>query len=151
MPLPTPPAKRRAVRALAEGATATIDLIADATGRSARLLRIEAEREGWQIGENPLARFEARLNSLAGVALGKMEAVVRSAEDGDNIDKAAIDALGALMRAIEKLGEIMRPLAAAKENKNDEDLAEILDRINKRIIELARQLARKMVEEGDRH
>lgn len=150
MPQKTP-VKKRAQRALAESGVA-LDLIADATGCSAGLLRREAEREGWQIGENPLARYETRLTTLAGIVFARMEAIVKTnEEEGDRIDKGAIDALSALMRAIEKLGEIMRPLMVAKEKKNDEDLAKVLDRINKRIVELAGELARKMVAEADRH
>lgn len=150
MTISKPLAKRRALRALAEGARATLDLLADVSGRSPRLLRLEAEREGWQIDETPLVDLEARLSVLGAALLDQIEAAVRRGIEEGRFDKTEIDSMTALARSIEKVGEIMRPLVVAKEKKKDEDLAVMLDRINERIIELAQQLARKMVEEGDR-
>jgi hypothetical protein len=151
MTISKPLAKRRALRALAEGARATLDLLADVSGRSVRILRIDAEREGWQLDGSPLGDIEERLRALGAMLLEQMEAAVRrSTEEGGKIDKTEVDAMTALVRGIEKVGEILRPLAVANEKKKDEDLARLLDRIDERIIELAKQLAIKMVEEGNR-
>lgn len=146
-----PLAKDRALRALAEGAKPSLDLLADVSGRSLKMLRREAERDGWRIDENPLHDYEARIAVLAGALLERMEEMAKgAAEDGGRIVKTEIDGMIALVRGIEKICEIMRPMLVAKENKNDEDLAEVLDRINERIIELAEELAKTMVETGDR-
>ena len=121
-----PLARRRALRALAEGARPTLDLLADASGRSLRLLRLEAEREEWKLDQAPLedvASASARLRRL----LDKVEALGRAAlEEGGKINKAEIDGIIALIRGLEKIGEIMRPEEVAKENqiKQDEDLAD---------------------------
>jgi cell division septum initiation protein DivIVA len=54
-----------------------------------------------------------------------------------------------MIRGLEKIGEIMRPEEAARENhiRDNEDLAETLRRIEERIVELAREFAARLVEE----
>lgn len=150
MTISKPLAKRRALRALAEGAKPTLDLLADASGRSLRLLKLEAERDGWQLDETPLVDLEARLGVLGAALLDQIEAAVRRAKEEGKLDKTEIDAMTALARSIEKVGEIMRPLVVAKEKKNDEELAEVLGQINDRIIELAQEFAAQIIEERDR-
>jgi hypothetical protein len=150
MTLNKPFARMRALRALAEGAKPTLDLLADAGGRSLNMLRRTAEREGWALHRVPQEDVMERIRGIGSLLLDQAEAVGReAAEQGGKIDKAKIDGLIALARSIDKIGEIMRPDEVAKENqiKQDEDLAAVLQRINDRIIELARELAGQMVAE----
>jgi hypothetical protein len=144
MPRRGPLARQRALRALAEGARATIELLADATGRSPRALRLEAQREGWRLGRAPQADIALRVRTIAAGLLEKVEAIGRAAlEEGGKIDKAELEGVVVMIRGLDKIGEIMRPEEAAKEDQNrrDENLANVLQRINDRIVELAREFA----------
>lgn len=148
MPRSAPNAKTRALRALAEGVRPTIEVLADASGRSPRQLRIQAEREGWRLQYGLREDWSARLRGMIAPLAEQMEAVIRRAfaEDG-RIDKSEIDSLVSVMRGLEKLGEFMRQDEAANENNKDEELAAILERVNQRILLLAREIAADMVRE----
>lgn len=142
-----PNAKQRALRALAEGATATLDLLADASGRSLRMLRYQAEEEGWALDRAPQEDVAGRVRSIAAVLLDRVEVLGRTAvEEGGRIDRTEIDGIIAIIRGLDKIDEIMRPNEAAKENqiKENEDLAAVLERINERIVELAKDFAAEM-------
>lgn len=144
----TPLARQRALRMLAEGAKPTLELLADASGRSVRTLRADAEREGWRLDREPDLDILGRVRAIATGLLGKVEALqVASLEEGKKIDKQEIDAMLAIIRGLEKIDEIMRPEAAVAEDqiKKDEDIADTLDRINERIVELATEIAAEMV------
>lgn len=143
-----PLARRRALRALAEGARPTLALLADVTGLSVRSLIVEARREGWALDKEPGQDVAARLRALTGGMLDRMEALrIAALQEGGRIDKQEIEAMLALIRGVEKIEEIMRPQEAAKNNqvKKDEDLADTLDRINERIVQLAKEIAAEMV------
>lgn len=143
-----PLARTRALRALAEGAKATLDILADASGRSLRMLRLQAEHEGWALDRAPQEDVAGRIRAIAAVLLDKVEALGRAAlEEGNRINKAEIDGIISMIRGLEKVGEIMRPEEVAKENqiKQDEDMAAVLQRINDRIVELAHQFAAQLV------
>lgn len=142
-------ARLHALRILAEGGHATIERLAMASGRSVASLRRLARDEGWKLVEAGPLDVSARIRKAAGMVLGKVEELGKAAENGGNIDKSAIDGLIAMIRGLEKIGEIMRPEEAARENhiRDNEDLAETLRRIEERIVELAGELATRMVEE----
>ena len=135
-----------AVRALYEGAAASLELLADATGRSAASMRNRAEKEGWRDGNGAarLSRQERRLHALLDQQIGKAEAAGAHEEGTASADKARMDAISAVMRTLEKIGEITRSDSGAKENqtRKDEDIADILKRIDERIVELAMGIAR---------
>ncbi|GLS32912.1 hypothetical protein [Neomesorhizobium albiziae] len=148
-----PFARTHALRALAEGAKATLDLLADASGRSLRMLKLQAEREGWALDRAPQEDLAARFRVFAAMLLDKLEDAGRkAAEEGITINKAEIDGFITIIRGLEKVDTIMRPEMVAKENKikQDEDMAEVLQRINTRIVEMARELAAQLVEESCR-
>ncbi|MFC5385342.1 hypothetical protein ACFPLB_05090 [Aquamicrobium segne] len=138
-----------ALRMLAEGAHATIELLALASGRSEAGLQRLAARGGWKLVEAGPLDVSVRIRKAAGMVLGKVEELGKAAETGAAIDKSAIDGLIAMIRGLEKIGEIMRPEEAAQENqiRDNENLAETLRRIEERIVELAGELAARMVEE----
>ena len=142
-----PTAQRRAVRLLAEGARPTLELLADASDRSLRLLQREAARDGRRLAQAPLHDVLARIQVVARMQLGRLEALGRAAlENGGVIDRAEVDGIIALSRSLEKIGDIMRPEDAAKENQiaRDDQLADILQCIDDRILELAREFAEEL-------
>lgn len=143
-----PLSRTRAIRALAEGAKPTLDLIADATGRALAGLRREAERDGWALDRVPPEDFAQRIRPILANLVAKAEALARrAAEEGGKIDRAEIDGVLAMVRALEKIAEFARPEEAAREKqiRRDEDLAAVLQRLNERIIHLARELAAQLV------
>jgi hypothetical protein len=145
--------RRKALRALAEGAKPTLGLLADASGLSVRTISAEAARDNWAIGRGADQDIGARLRTLAATLLDRMEAWrIAAMEEGGRIDKQEIESMLSLIRGVEKIEEIMRPEEAAKKSqiRTDEDLADTLDRINKRIVELAKEIAADMVAEAGR-
>ena len=146
MPASKPLAHWRALRALAEGARPTLDILADAGKCSLKMLKSRAVNEGWQLSRASQEDWLTRLRSLAAIAIERLDAIARQAIDGGGkIDKEEVDSLIAILRSIEKAGEFMRPDEVANENKKDEELAAVLGRINDRILELAKDLAAQMV------
>ena len=149
MPRSLPNAKRRALRALAEGARPSMALLADASNRSLASLRREAERDGWRLDRPHMGDVLERIRILCNMLLERLEEVARAAlEGGGRIDKAEIEGIIALTRSLEKIVEITRPEEAVRENQiaQDEELADILQAINDKIVELAHELAKEFVE-----
>ncbi|MDQ6436876.1 hypothetical protein RB623_22735 [Mesorhizobium sp. LHD-90] len=143
-----PLSRQRALRMLAEGAKPTLELLADASARSLRTLRADAKKEGWAIGREPEPDIGARLRAMATGLLDKVEAL-QDGDDGKN-DRQEIDTLLAMIRGLEKIDEILRSEESARENqiRRDEDLADVLDRVNERIVRLAKEFAAAMVAQG---
>jgi acyl-CoA reductase-like NAD-dependent aldehyde dehydrogenase len=144
------PAKACALRALAEGARVTLPLLADASGCALATVQALSERDGWAWAGTEAGDVAARLRAIAADLLTRMEALGRKAfEEGTKIDRTEIDGIVAIIRGLDKIGEIMRPDEAAKENqiRQDEDLAAILERIDRRIVELAKAFAAQLVAE----
>lgn len=144
-----------ALRALNEGAPATLELLAEATGRSVAALRKQAVREGWCGADDAVARIDPatlddRLLVLADRLVRRLEAISADGErEGRTYDKAAIDALTSMMRMVEKIGEMTRGAERAKEKQtaSDADMASLFKRIDDRIVELAAQLAAQLVQQ----
>lgn len=141
-----PHAKQRALRALAEGARATLDLLADVSGRSLQALRKQAEQEGWAC-QQPQPSTGERVQAIAARALERVETLCNALLENENVDKARFDALTAAIRALERIAEILRAGGIARESqiKRNEELADVLRRINERIVELATRMAAEMV------
>lgn len=143
------PARDHALRLLAEGRRADFALLADVTGLSLKWLMQKADREGWQLNRQSAEDVNARVQAINVAALGRLEALVRAAaKRGGKIDKAEIDAVITLIKGAGAVSDIMRPEEAAKQDQiaTDEELATVLQRINSRIVELARGLAAQLVE-----
>ncbi|MGB3899881.1 MAG: hypothetical protein WA973_15175 [Mesorhizobium sp.] len=138
-----------ALRALHEGAAPSLDLLAQASGRSPAAMRKRAASEGWRDAEAAmrLSNQEKRLRVLLDQQIGKAEAAGTDEAGSASADKARMDAIAAVMRTLEKIGEITRSDSGAKENqtRRDEDMAAILRRIDERIVELAIGYARRLV------
>jgi hypothetical protein len=137
-----------ALRALHEGAAASLDLLADATGRSVASLNRRAEKEAWRDAEAAaqLSNQELRLRILLDQQITKAEAVNADDEGSASADKARMDAISAVMRTLEKIGEITRSDTSAKENqtRRDANMADVLKRIDERIVELAIEYAQQL-------
>jgi hypothetical protein len=142
------PAKRSALRALAGGAAPTLALLADASGCLPATVQGLAEKDGWNWAGAESDDVARRVRVIAGDLLARVEALGRTAlEAGGKIDRTEIDSIVAMIRGLDKIGEIMRPGEAAKENRigDDEELAALLERIDRRIMELARDFAAQLV------
>lgn len=142
------PAKRSALRALAEGAVPTLALLADASGCLPATVQALAEKDGWNWTGAESDDVARRVRAIAGDLLARVEALGRTAlEEGGKVDRTEIDGIVAMIRGLDKIGEIMRPGEAAKENRigHDEELAALLERIDRRIVDLARDFAAQLV------
>ncbi|KQZ12950.1 hypothetical protein ASD44_01855 [Mesorhizobium sp. Root554] len=137
-----------AIRALFEGAALTPENLSEASGYKLATVRRVARQQGWRSGfaarlaSGELPDQEARLRLLLDGAISRAEAAEREGRS----DKTLIDAISAIMRTLEKIGEITRGESSAKENqiKRDADMADALRRIDERIVELARDYARQL-------
>lgn len=146
-----PLAQWRAMRALSEGARATVELVAQAAGKSARTVAIVAEREGWRLDRMPDEDISEKLRVVIAMLVERVEALGRKAlEDGAKIDKAEIEGLLSIIKGIDKITEITRTEEAAKKKQNtrDEDTAAVLQHIHQRILEMAQAIAAEMA--GDK-
>ncbi len=137
-----------AMRAVFEGAAPTFAELAAISGRQPETIRNKAERQGWRaldIQADGLTQAE-RIVRLANRLIGEMEKIQEDGKGGV-YDKARIETVAALMRALEKAGEIVGAEAGMqeKQNKTDADKADILRRIDERIVELARFFADEIV------
>lgn len=133
-----------ALRALCEGAPASFELLALASGRSERLLRKRAQTEGWKTrdGVQPRACGN-RVEVLTGLIFTELERTIERGVRDDAYDKARIDALGSMLKMVEKMRENAagEQDADAEQAPSDEDMAAALERIDERIRSLAEELA----------
>ncbi len=142
-----PLAQWRAMRALAEGARPTVELVAQAAGRSTRVVALAAAREGWRLDRVPDEDIVERLRVVVAMLVERVEALGRKAlEDGTKIDRAEIEGLLSIIKGIDKITEITRTEEAArkKQNSRDEDTAAVLEHIHQRILEMAQAIATEM-------
>ncbi|MDI6026527.1 hypothetical protein QBK99_10035 [Corticibacterium sp. UT-5YL-CI-8] len=139
-------AKWRALRALFEGSLADVGMLVAISGMTERGIAQRAKREGWQ---PPTVVEEAlvKVRMLAQRCVKELEAIQAHPKTGFN--KARIDALMSLVRAIEKVGDVLRSDDALKDihAKRDADIGELLDKVDRRIVELAREYAERLVRE----
>jgi len=146
-----PLARAMAIRALAERARPTLELLSDATGRSLTRLRSTAFRDNWNLDDDPAANFEARIRPIIATLLDQIEKMSeRAAQEGGSFARSEVEGVFSMVRALDKISDFTRPEEVAKneQKREDEELAAVLDHINERIIELARALAAQMVEQG---
>jgi len=152
---PKPLAQGRAIRALVE-AGQPIEMVAQAADRSARMLAKQAEREGWLIAPPPSHDIGAKVREVANMLVARIEEASRAAlENGGIINKSEIDSLAYLIKSLNGLIGIegdsrAEELAIKKQNTRNEHRAEILKRINERIVELAEEIAARLVGDRDR-
>ena len=140
-------------RALVEGAVATPERVAAACGLALRTLAGRAEDEGWRIAtEEELSRTE-RIARVHDRLLERIEREQARTDAADGpLDKTGIAELAATARILAKISEITRDEDGAKEKQleRDADIATILDRLDRQILDLARHLAAELAG-GDVH
>ena len=140
-------ARWTAARALAEGMPVTLPILASVAGLAVATVAKHARREGWVLaaGGQGLS-YAGRIEGLAGRLIAEMEAIERDAE-GAGYDKGRIDAVAALTRALEKLGEFTQSGHHRREaaQSTDAEIADALRRMDERIVELAREYAAELV------
>lgn len=137
-----------AMRALHEGALPNTELLAAISGRRARTIERRATREGWRAageGADGLTLTQ-RIARLVTLLVGEMETIEKDGKGGA-YDKARIETVAALMRALDKAGELIgaEPGKQEQQKKTDAEKADILRRIDERIVELARFFAEEIV------
>jgi cell division protein ZapA (FtsZ GTPase activity inhibitor) len=136
------------MRAVFEGAAPDFAQLAAISGRRPDTIRRRAAAQGWRAFDDRtdgLTQAE-RIVRLANRLIGEMEAIHKDGKGGV-YDKARIETVAALMRALDKAGEIVGAEAGMQEQqkKTDADKADILRRIDERIVELARFFAAEIV------
>jgi hypothetical protein len=139
-----------AMRALYEGAEVSTGLLADISGRLKETVDRRAGREGWTAPKSlDAASVSQRVNGLMDGLLHELEAMEKGGRGP--LPKARIDALTARMRLLEKLSEINegRQIRQEEQKKTDAEIADILGRIDARIVELASEFAANLA--GDRN
>lgn len=132
--------RRQAVRALFEGGAVDVGLLSVASGYAVASIERRILREGWvsPVGED----IDDRLARLADSLVGQVETLRLENEGG--FDKGQVDMVGSIVRTVEKISELMRGGDRAKvsQTNRDAEMADVLARIDRRIIELARDYAR---------
>src|SRR5687767_2765641 len=127
-----PLAEWRAIRALLEGGRPTVELVAQATRRSARMIAIEAEREGWRLDRMPEEDLAEKVRIVSGMLLDRVETLGRKAlDEGAKINKSEIDGLLSIIKGLDRVAEITRSEETAKQKqiRRDEDLRTVLQHI----------------------
>lgn len=134
-------------RALVEGAVGTPERVAIACRIAQRTLEQRARREGWRIAGagGGLSRAE-RIARIHDRLLDKLEQAQLQAQEDAAFDKASIAELSSTARTLARISEITRDEDGAKEKQleRDAEIAAILDRLDARIVALARHLAAQM-------
>lgn len=135
-------------RALAEEFGVPLGPIAEATGRTPASLRRRAARDGWKLSgaEAGLSRPE-RIARLHDNLLDRIERLQLDADrEPQKMDKAGIAELSSTVRMLAKIGGEEQDEDDARERQmiRDADIAAILDRLDARIVELARHLAQTL-------
>jgi hypothetical protein len=139
------------MRALYEGSPVTAEALADISGRQVKTITDAIEREGWDAPRIPSAiELGQRISRLTASLIREMEEIEKAAVDG-LYDKARVEAVTGMLRVLERLAEIndSREVRQEEEQKTDAEIADILRRIDARIVELAHEFAREIAGGGE--
>lgn len=143
-------AKWTALRALSEGAEPHVERLAAVSGLAPRSIAARAAAEGWEaLKPGTAVELGARIARLTDNLVREMAELEDAG--GAGADKARIEMLTARLRLLEKLAEINegRQAGPEEQEKTDAEIADILSRIDARIIELAHEFAAELVRRGD--
>ncbi len=137
------------LRALFEGAAPTVELLAQAGGTSVAAILRRAKAEGWRsslASETAAAGSADRLERVLNLVMREVEAIGAAAEaEGLALDKGRIDGVWSMIRTLEKVDAFARERAKESQTRQDAEMADVLQRIDSRIIELAREYAAELV------
>lgn len=135
-----------ALRALVEGEAASFERLGLVARLNAETIAMRAASEGWACAERCAPRdIMTRIGAVASRMMDEIEAMERAG--AERFDKARIDALMGMVRAMEKLAELIQGGHVEQEaaQRSDVELADALERIEARIVELAHAYARELV------
>lgn len=97
------------------------------------------------IADMPELSLDEQIAQLGRVLSRQMARILGVADKtGSGLTKAQADTLAVSMRLAEKFGALASERAAEKQKRSDGQLAGILSRVDRRIVELARGLAARM-------
>jgi len=82
---------------------------------------------------------------LGALVVEEMRAMLASARHTGTIDKARADALWSMIRVAERAGKLQPDMGQEEQKRSDDELANILARVDERIMELARGYAERLV------
>ena len=134
--------RRAAARRLFEDTGAEPGWIAAALGITEGSLQLLANREGWHRREG-IAETVDRLLAQLSAQLALFE---RQAESADGLSKAQLDALLAITRTFDRLGEMKRAEEARRSAAPDErEVGLAREAVERRVGELSEQRAASMV------
>jgi hypothetical protein len=86
---------------------------------------------------------------IGALVIEELRAMLAVARKTGRIDKASADGLWSMMRVAEHAGKILPVTGQQEETRSDDELADILARVDERIVELARDYAERLVAERD--
>lgn len=116
-----------------------------------KVVALEAEDVGEEVealdqaAAEPAGSPEERLARVMDLLLREVEAIGAAAQAKRRpLDKGRIDALGAMIRTLEKFEAFARERSRDGQIKRDEEMGDVLSRIDGRIEELARAYAEKL-------
>ena len=84
---------------------------------------------------------------IGALVMDEMRAILAEARRTGRIDKARADGLWSMIRVAERAGKLQPEKGQEQETRSDDELADILARVDERIVELARGYAERLVAE----
>lgn len=159
-------ARNAALRAICADGRVNFARLGAISGRSARGIAAQAKREGWAMlaglfggGTRHVRREEAAPEDAHITALKRMieqasRMMERVGASGGPVslksEKERIQLMTAAARAVEKAADLIeRDTKKNKDDGDEEDIAEVFRRVDRRIEDLARAYAKKLVAEMD--
>jgi hypothetical protein len=120
--------------------------------RVVRLKDLEAEEAARERAEalEAMSQPDADVppGDFGALVVEQMRAILLTARRTGRIDKASADGLWSMIRVAEHAGKILPEMGQKEqETRSDDELADILARVDERIVELARDYAERLVAE----
>jgi hypothetical protein len=84
---------------------------------------------------------------IGAFVIADMRAILVEAAHTGRIDKARVDTLWSMLRVAERSQVLQHAAEQQEEERSDDELADILTRVDQRIVELARDYAERLVAE----
>lgn len=136
------------LRIMHEEYSVPLELIARTTGLTLKGLQDRARREGWEQAPAGASRqaLQKRLDALRQDLVNRLEALAAAArKPKGRLDREKFDEINSILRVTEKVDATTRAKERAEEKtRTDEEMAAAYQRINERIVALARELAARL-------
>ena len=135
--------RRAAARRLFEETAAPAEWIAGALGIEPTSLDVIARREGWRVRES----IEATIDRLIAQLSAQLRLLEARAAEADTLSKPELDALLAITRTFDRLGEMKRAEEARRGDRPDRaEIERAHEVVERRVGELAEQRSTTMLE-----